>query len=54
MEYLGLWVTHEGISSTEKIEAIVFMAPPRNRNEAHRLFGIINYCGPEGHTHPNH
>ena len=45
MEYLGLWVTHEGISSTEKIEAIVFMAPPRNRKEFRRFIGMINYYG---------
>ena len=43
IEYLGFWATREGVRSTEKIEAIVDMAPPGNRKEVRRLTRKINY-----------
>jgi hypothetical protein len=44
LEYLGYWITREGIQPvTKKIEAIQNIAPPRNRRELRKFIGIVNY-----------
>ena len=44
LEYLGYWVTREGIQpQTKKVEAIKKIVPPKNRRELRRFIGIINY-----------
>ena len=43
MDYLGFWVSREGVRPTEKIEVIVDMDPPRNREEVHIFIEVINY-----------
>ena len=43
MEYLGFWVTHNGIKPiNRKIEDIINMAPPNYRKEVRRFIGVIN------------
>ena len=44
LEYLGYWITREGIQPvSKKIEAIQNIAPPRNRRELRKFIGIVNY-----------
>ena len=44
MGYLCLWVTHDGITSTnKKIEAINNMNPPTFRKELGKFVGVVNY-----------
>ena len=44
MEYLGFWVTREGVSPTAKIiETMVDMDPRRNIKEVRRFILMINY-----------
>jgi hypothetical protein len=44
LEYLGYWITREGIKpQTKKIEAIMRIAPPRNTKEIRSFIGVINY-----------
>jgi hypothetical protein len=44
LEYLGYWITREGIQPvTKKIEAIQNIAPPQNRRELRKFIGIVNY-----------
>ena len=58
MEYLGSWITSEGVIPTsKKLEAIVDMAPPRNRKEVRRFIRMIitiGTCGPECQTQSKH
>ena len=43
MEYLGFWVTHDGVNPINKnIEAITNMVPPTSRKEVRKLIGVIN------------
>ena len=44
MEYLGLWVTRDGIKPINiKIESITNMAPPTSRTRVRYFIGVINY-----------
>ena len=44
IEYLGFWVTRNGISPMpEKVKAIVNIARPKNRKELRRFIGLVNY-----------
>ena len=44
MEYLGFWVTCDGIKPmNRKIEAITNMAPPTFRKKLQNFIGVINY-----------
>ena len=44
MEYLGLWVTRNGVKSTNKnIEAITNTNPPNFQKEVQNFIGVIIY-----------
>jgi hypothetical protein len=44
IEYLGFWITRNGIKPlAKKVEAIHAIAPPTNRKQLRRFIGIINY-----------
>ena len=44
MEYLGLWVTRDGVKPIYiKIEAITNMVPYTSRGEVQKFIGVINY-----------
>jgi hypothetical protein len=44
LEYLGYWITREGIQPvTKKIDAIHNIAPPTNKKELRRFIGLVNY-----------
>ena len=43
MQYLGFWVTHNGVkTTTRKIEAITSMNPPTPQKEVHQFIGVVN------------
>ena len=44
MEYLGFWVTRDGVKPiNRKIEAITNILPPTSRKEVRKFMGVINY-----------
>ena len=44
IEYLGFWVTREGIRPiTSKVDAMLNIAPPKTRKQLRRFIGLINY-----------
>ena len=44
LEYLGYWVTREGIQPVaKKVEAIHAMAPPKTKRELRKFIGVVNY-----------
>ena len=44
LEYLGYWITREGIQPvTKKVDALLRIAEPKNRKELRQFIGIINY-----------
>ena len=44
LEYLGYWVTREGIQPVQtKVDAIQNIAPPKTKRELRKFIGIINY-----------
>ena len=44
MEYLGFWVTWNGIQLIDKkVESIIDMIPEKNTKEMHTFIGIVNY-----------
>ena len=44
LEYLGHWITRNGIQPvSKKVEAIKNIAPPKTRKELRRFIGIVNY-----------
>ena len=44
LEYLGYWITRDGISPLpKKVEAIKNIAPPKNKRDLRRFIGLINY-----------
>src|SRR5687767_2274320 len=44
LEYLGYWITRNGIKPvTKKVEAILKLAPPTKRKELRKFIGMINY-----------
>ena len=44
LEYLGYWITRDGIQPvTKKVEAIRKLAPPKTKKELRHFIGMINY-----------
>ncbi len=44
LEYLGYWITREGIQPvSKKVDAIQNIAPPRNQRKLRKFIGIVNY-----------
>ena len=44
MEYLGYWITRDGIQPTaNKVHAITNIAPPKSQKELRRFIGMVNY-----------
>ena len=44
LEYLGYWITREGIQPlSRKVEAILNIAPPKTRKQLRSFIGMINY-----------
>lgn len=44
LEYLGYWITRDGIQpQTKKVEAVKKILPPTNKKELRRFIGIVNY-----------
>jgi hypothetical protein len=44
IDYLGYWITREGIQpQTKKVEAILRIKPPSNKRELRRFLGMVNY-----------
>ena len=44
LEYLGYWITREGIQPLpKKVEAIKNIAPPTKRKDLRRSIGMVNY-----------
>ena len=44
MEYLGFWVTRNGIHPVnKKVDAIVNMTPPKNIGQVRAFVGLLNY-----------
>ena len=44
LEYLGYWITRNGIKPlNKKVEAINNLAPPKTRKELRSFIGLINY-----------
>ena len=44
MEYLGFWVTRNGVKPIHKnIEAITNMKPPTSRKEVRQFMGLLKY-----------
>jgi RNase H-like domain found in reverse transcriptase len=45
LEYLGYWITREGIQPSQaKVQAIRSLKPPTNKKELRRFIGMVNYC----------
>ena len=44
LEYLGYWISREGIQPiTKKVDAIINMAPPTTTRDVRRFVGMVNY-----------
>ena len=44
MEYLGFWVTRNGVKPiNNKIKEITILKPPIYRKEVQKFMGIVNY-----------
>jgi hypothetical protein len=44
IEYLGYWITRNGIQPVpKKVEAIQRIAPPTTRKQVRSFIGLINY-----------
>ena len=44
LEYLGYWISREGVQPLpKKVEAILNIAPPKNKKELRGFIGIVNY-----------
>jgi hypothetical protein len=44
LEYLGYWITREGIQpTTAKVKAITAIEPPKNKKQLRRFIGMVNY-----------
>ena len=45
IQFLGHFINHEGIRTLpEKTEEILKIKAPRNADEVHAFFGLLNYC----------
>ena len=55
MEYLGFWVTCDGVIPINiKIEEITNMKPPTSQKDVRKFMGVITItaiCGQGGHIH---
>jgi hypothetical protein len=46
LEYLGFWITREGIQPTpKKLQSILQIAEPKTKKVFRRFIGMINYYG---------
>jgi len=44
IEYLGYWITRDGIQPlSKKVQALQNVAPPKNKKQLRRFIGMINY-----------
>ena len=44
LEYLGYWITRDGIQPTaSKVKAISAIEPPSNKKQLRRFIGMVNY-----------
>ena len=44
LEYLGYWITRDGIKPVyKKVEAVLKIAEPKNRKELRSFIGVVNY-----------
>ena len=44
IEYLGYWITQQGIQPLpKKVEALQNIAPPKNKKQLRRFLGMVNY-----------
>ena len=44
MEYLGFWVTYDGVKPiNSKIEDIPYMKPPTSRKQVQKFIAVMNY-----------
>ena len=44
LEYLGYWITREGIKPVDKkVQAVLRIAEPKNRKELRSFIGVVNY-----------
>ena len=44
LEYLGYWVTRQGIQPLpKKVQALQQLAPPKTRRQLRRFLGLVNY-----------
>jgi RNase H-like domain found in reverse transcriptase/Reverse transcriptase (RNA-dependent DNA polymerase)/Integrase zinc binding domain len=44
LEYLGYWITRDGIKpTTKKVNAIMNLAPPKTKKEVRSFVGMVNY-----------
>jgi len=45
LEYLGYWITREGIQPVcKKVQAILALQPPKDRSQLRWFIGMINFC----------
>ena len=45
MEYLGFWVTRDGVKPmNKKIDSITNMKPPTSQKEVKKSMGVMSYC----------
>ena len=54
IEYLGYWITREGVKPLEnKVQAILNLDPPKNVKQTRSLLGIVQYYRDiwEKHSH---
>eukprot|EP00957_Ditylum_brightwellii_P210034 15364499-Ditylum_brightwellii.AAC.1 len=52
LEYLGHWVTKQGIKPLQKkVEAILTITPPKTKKQLHSFIGMINYYHNMEHGH---
>jgi hypothetical protein len=52
-EYLGYWITREGVHPVlKKVEAIKNLAAPAKRKELRSFLGLVNYSTIYGHVGP--
>jgi hypothetical protein len=52
LEYLGYWITRDGIKPLPEVHAIQKIAEPTNKKQLRGFIGIVNYeiCGSEDLT----
>ena len=43
MEYLGFWVTRDGVKNIDKNRSNKNMTPPTSQKEFYKVIGLVNY-----------